>query len=408
MTRRKHGVRISGLVSIARQSRERLAVGISPAEVERFRAWIRGSVEQTEAICKKHKIRPKDLPAPSYKAYRFLKELDLDDLPERQGPIPKAARTIRISGIVSTQNNINDRMAKWADRERDEPTEDHPQVRALLEQLTTCVERIEGLAQKVGATPGQLPNRSRRAYQWLKFLSDSTTLVSHLETLRALHDACQTRSCRKQAPRAIRKMPVKITFAYVSYLYKAQAEEGVLVIKVNEGFIGAPPDVLQALARRLLSTANESDRERVRIYSVGDDFAEATTALEMTTAGADELTEGQYVDLEAVFDRVNQTYFDGKLDRPRLTWNGRITRFKMGHYDLLRDTVMLSVTLDAQDVPGYVLDFVMYHELLHKKLGVTIRDGRRYAHTRAFREAERAFPRYEEAQAFLNRGTRED
>ena len=50
-------------------------------------------------------------------------------------------------------------------------------------------------------------------------------------------------------------MPVKITFAYVSYPHKAQAEEGILAMEPNEGFIGARPDALQALARLFFATA---------------------------------------------------------------------------------------------------------------------------------------------------------
>jgi len=401
MTKRKKRVRISGLVRTARRARKQLSVGIPPAEAERFRAWIRGSVDRTEAICRDHRMTPEDLPTPSYRAYRFLKALDLEDVPERQGPVPQAARTIRISGIIAVQNDINDRMAEWADSEPEAPTEDHPQVQALLERITAHVERIDELAQREGATPGQLPDRSRRAFQWLKFLSHPAALVNHLETLRALYDACQARSVRRQAPRALRKMRVRITFAYVSYLYKSRAADDVVAVKLNEGFIGAPPDLLQALARVLFSSAQEADEERVKTYALSDDFIEVVNALEMTTAEVDERTAGRYVDLKTVFDRVNGTYFSGKLDRPRLTWSGRITRLKMGHYDFLRDTVMLSVTLDAPDVPECVLDFVMYHELLHKKLGVKLVNGRRYAHTRDFREAESAFPHYEEAQAFL-------
>jgi len=406
MGRAKNNVRISGLVRAAGIARERLAVGILPSEDDEFRAWIRGSVARTEAICDEHEMSPEDLPAPSFRAYRFLKALDLDDLPERHGPVPKGVRTIRISGIIAAQDDLNERMAVWTDPGRDAPTEDDPQVQALLERVAGHVERIEALAERAGASPGNLPKRSRRAYQWLKFLSDSATLVTHLETLRALNGACQTRSCCKRAPRAVRKLPVEITFAYVSYLYKSRAADGVLAIKLNEGFVGAPPDVLQALARVLFSSAAPSDEERVKAYAVGDDFVDTVTALEMTTAEVDERSEGRFVDLKALFERVNRTYFSGELDRPRLTWNGRITRSKMGHYDFLRDTVVLSVTLDAPDVPDYVLDFVMYHELLHKKLGVRMLNGRRYAHTREFREAEQAFPHYEEAQAFLKRGAR--
>jgi hypothetical protein len=407
MAKRKNRVRISGVVKAARLAREELAVGIPPEEVERFRDWIRSSVKQIETICRKNRMRPKDLPTPSYRAYRFLKGIDLNNLPEREGPAPEAPRTIHISGLIALQNDINERMARWAESERAAPTEDHPRVQALMERLTANVERIEELAQEAGATPGHLPTRSQRAYQWLKFLSDPITLVSHLETLRALQDACQNTPCRKKAPRAIRKAPVKIAFTYASYLYKVQAVDDILEIKLHEGFISAPSDVLQGLACVFFSRARDAEWDRVRTYAASEDFIEVVTALEMTTAEVDNRTQGRYFDLEAVFERVNQTYFGGELDHPRLTWNTRITQVKMGHYDPLRDTVMLSVTLDTPDVPDCVVDYVMYHELLHKKIGKQMVNGRHYAHTPAFREAERAFAHYEEAQAFLNKATSE-
>ncbi len=407
MTKRKKDIRISGLVKIARLVREKLAVGIPPDEVDRFREWVRRSVKQTEAICREHRMRPHDLPTPSYRAYRFLKELDLDDLPEREGPAPEAPKEIRISGIIALQNDINERLARLADPEGKAPTEGHPRVQTLLEQLTTHVEQIEELARESGATPGHLPTRSQRAYQWLKFLSDPITLVTHLETLHALQDACRTTPCRKQAPRAIRKAAVKIDFTYVSYLYKTKAADDLLAVKVHEGFIGAPSDVLRALACVFFARDQETARDKVTAYATSEDFIEVVTALEMTTDEVNNFTQGRCFDLDEVFDRVNDAYFGGNLDRPRLTWNTRITQVKMGHYDFIRDTVMISVTLDAPDVPDYVVDYVMYHELLHKKLGHQMVNGRHYAHTSAFHEAERAFPHYEEAQAFLNKATKE-
>jgi len=201
-------------------------------------------------------------------------------------------------------------------------------------------------------------------------------------------------------------MPVKITFAYVSYLYQSRAADGVLAIRLNEGFIGAPPDVLEALVHVLFSSGGESDDVTVKTCALGDVFVEVVTALETTTAEADDHAAGRCVDLKAVFDRVNATYFSGELDRPSLTWNATITRLKVGHYDLLRDTVMLSVALDEPDVPHSIPDFVMYHELLHKKLGVKLVNGRRYAHIGVFREAERALAHYGEAQAFLQTAAR--
>jgi hypothetical protein len=389
------------LVKVARQARARLAAGLPPDEVERFRRWVRRNVAQTEAICRERRATPDDLPTPSRRAYRFLKGIDLENLPLRESPAPVAAKTVRISGIVATQNHLNARMAEWAASESKAPTEDDAEVRALHTRLVTHTETIEQLAKTQGGRPGHLPTRSQRAYQWLKLLSDPATLVAHLKTVRALHKALERLRDRRHVDPRVRRASVAVHFGYQSYLYKAEMDEGTLLVTVHEGFMGASVEVLRALACMLLSIDRDANLPPVNTYAAGEDFIEIVTALEMTTADVEDFTRGRHFDLETVFDRVNAAHFAGEIARPRLSWNARITRAKMGHYDYFRDIVMLSVTLDAPDVPDFVIDYVMYHELLHKAMGAEVVNGRRYAHTPAFREAERKFPRYDEAEAFL-------
>ena len=69
-------------------------------------------------------------------------------------------------------------------------------------------------------------------------------------------------------------MPVRITFAYVSYLYQSRAADSVLAIRLSDGFVGAPADVLQALAHVLFSSGREPDDVRVKTYDLSDDFVE--------------------------------------------------------------------------------------------------------------------------------------
>ncbi|MEA3349379.1 MAG: hypothetical protein U9Q82_02015 [Chloroflexota bacterium] len=63
---------------------------------------------------------------------------------------------------------------------------------------------------------------------------------------------------------------------------------------------------------------------------------------------------------------------------------------------------MISISLDDSDVPTYLIDFIMYHELLHKKIGQKIINGRIYSHTSEFRAAESEFHHYEKAETALN------
>ncbi len=114
---------------------------------------------------------------------------------------------------------------------------------------------------------------------------------------------------------------------------------------------------------------------------------------------------GRSRNLENVFKACNEAHFDGKMPRPAgLTWSMTVNKRTMGSYNIQNDVLTVNSALDDPRVPDYVVDFIMYHELLHKMLGVKIDSaGRRRAHTAEFRRYERAHPDYERAQAFLRK-----
>lgn len=91
--------------------------------------------------------------------------------------------------------------------------------------------------------------------------------------------------------------------------------------------------------------------------------------------------------LEESFRRVNEAYFDGFMDRPNLTW-GNENFFKLGAYTYATNTVMLTSLLAKDE---HLLDYVMYHELLHKKLQFYDKNGRTFHHTHKFKEMERKY-----------------
>ncbi|MFP4345123.1 MAG: hypothetical protein ACLFU8_10550 [Anaerolineales bacterium] len=395
-------LRIRGLVRAARWAREQLAMGILPEEVASFRREVRHLLRDVEGICEVHDTQPEALPSPSYRAYRFLKDLDLDDLPLREGDAPVVPQTVHVTYVVAAQNDLNALFAAWAAQH---PTGavrmDDPEVQEFLELLEGHTSEIEALAAEQGGSPGLLPTRSRRAYQWLKFLSEPQVLITHLETLRDLLQEFQKPHCRELPAKKERPKEVQIDFHYTSNLYRVYERGQLLRVGLHEGLIGAPPAILRDLVCAILSRKGGGYGKSAREYTGSEDFLEVVTALEMTTAETEDVTQGRHFDLAEVFERVNAAYFDGRLDRPRLTWNRSFTHSKMGHYDFLRDTLLISVSLDDPKVPDYVIDFVVYHELLHKAFGVDVVGGRRYAHTPEFRKAEASFEHYDEARAFL-------
>jgi hypothetical protein len=100
--------------------------------------------------------------------------------------------------------------------------------------------------------------------------------------------------------------------------------------------------------------------------------------------------------LEASFNRVNDRFFNGMMDKPNLIWASE-SFAKLGSYEYGSDTIYIStvfMNLRADEV--HFLDFVMYHEMLHKKHQFHMKNGRSHAHTKEFREEESRFGMNEE------------
>jgi hypothetical protein len=139
-----------------------------------------------------------------------------------------------------------------------------------------------------------------------------------------------------------------------------------------------------------------------REFAASEDFNESLLDLESFAAPPPPPSRGRAHDLNEIFARVNSSYFGGLMPKPTLTWNRTLTARKFGHYQPGRDTIMISITLDDPEVPAFALDFVMYHELLHKKHGSMTVNGRRLSHSQAFRAEERQFAHYHEAERLIH------
>lgn len=92
--------------------------------------------------------------------------------------------------------------------------------------------------------------------------------------------------------------------------------------------------------------------------------------------------------LEQSFDKVNDKYFFGMVEKTNLVW-GQDSRRKLGSYDYGSDTITISRIFEDSD--PRLLDYVMYHEMLHKKHKFKSKNGRSYHHTALFRRKEKEF-----------------
>jgi len=63
----------------------------------------------------------------------------------------------------------------------------------------------------------------------------------------------------------------------------------------------------------------------------------------------------------------------------------------------------VSRVFDHPAVPRYVVEYIVYHEMLHLKHPVKLRGSRRCVHSREFLQDEKRFPQLAAAQRFLRR-----
>jgi hypothetical protein len=111
--------------------------------------------------------------------------------------------------------------------------------------------------------------------------------------------------------------------------------------------------------------------------------------------------QGRCYDLEEIFGSLNTRYFDGDMALVRIGWSPHRSRSILGHYDSAHRSITVSRWFDSPDVPRFLVEYLVFHEMLHIRLPVERNGHRRVIHSRAFREAERLFPQYEKARRKL-------
>jgi hypothetical protein len=186
-------------------------------------------------------------------------------------------------------------------------------------------------------------------------------------------------------------------------------ENGQLHVRISDLLAGAPAPVTEALAYILLAKLYRKPIPRIynhryRLYLNRRDVRRQMHLVRQIrgrkfVSGP----QGQHRNLDAIFEKLNQQFFNGLLAQPQLGWSRGKSRGLLGHFDPSHNAIVISRIFDDPHVPELALEYVMFHEMLHLRYPVDHNGVRRRVHTREFREAERQFPRLSEAKELLKR-----
>jgi hypothetical protein len=380
------------LVRLADHVRRELSLPIAAHPLAELRQTVAEAIKTVDGILANRHATIADLPGPSRRAYVYLRGLNLDSVKAAapEATPKRALSSVNVPYIRSYLNSILDALANVLEASHLDET--YESIRSTSQSIEQTI--IEG-----GLSAEQLTPESRSARCWLAYFSRRDNFDRYVRAVnRALpHLDRAAAACRPYKP------PVLLHFRPMRGLFRIRGFRDGTRVSVPTPMICFDDDTFALLAnvtllgkdgkRRLLHL---TETEAYRTIQKDLNLLEG-----LTTSGHE--GAGVCHDLSASFDRVNAGYFAGGMARPRLVWSRSVTGRKFGHYDPATDTVMISASLDASDVPVYVVDFVVYHELLHKTHETRWQGDRAQVHTPTFRRDERAFHRYAESEAFLKK-----
>ena len=194
-------------------------------------------------------------------------------------------------------------------------------------------------------------------------------------------------------------------FANINNTIRLRGEK--IHVRVSDLLEGAPESVLHSIAHILIAKLYRKPIDagyaaRYRKY-VGSQALAQKAHLVRQMRGRKRIDgpTGNVYDLNDIFDELNTAYFHGLLARPLMTWSQSHSRQSLGHYDPAHNAIVVSRVFDHVRVPRFVLEYIVYHEMLHLKHPVKMRGSRRCVHGAQFQAEEKLFPRLEEAKKYL-------
>jgi len=179
-------------------------------------------------------------------------------------------------------------------------------------------------------------------------------------------------------------------------------QNGVLEVRLHHMFLLAPDPVIDALARYIRGSDPEASaaldrfiqRHRRLIRRVPAHVRRKRVRIQ---------ARGRHHDLQAIFDELNRRWFGGSVDCA-ITWGpaprASLPRksIKLGSYSADARLIRIHPALDQPAVPRFFVEWIVFHEMLHHKHGVSRRGGKRCVHTPDFCADERAYPAYDAAR----------
>src|SRR5947199_2991090 len=185
-----------------------------------------------------------------------------------------------------------------------------------------------------------------------------------------------------------------------------------LELRIHRSFTEAPEEVLVAVAA-FVESKRGSDRAREALAVIREHFSAHRATVRSRRLRL--APQGEALDLRQLRDDLNERYFAGRL-AVEITWGKSAvsprqaaqrcrrhsaSSLQLGSYSYEDRLIRVHRVLDDPAVPRYVVEAVVYHELLHADMPPEVRGGKRYFHTPEFRRRERLYRNLGRAERWI-------
>lgn len=195
-------------------------------------------------------------------------------------------------------------------------------------------------------------------------------------------------------------------YASKSLRHTIEIKSNVIYVRIANHFVSVPREILSILGLILLGKLfrYKIDRALTRTYR---DYVEKHIMpyreRKVRKPSPRYTAKGRVYNLSEMFDRLNQSYFGGKLIKPVLGWSLNDSYTRLGFYSEERNLLVISRIFDSRKTPAEVVQFLLYHEMLHILIPVTKKNGYRSIHPPEFRRLEKEFPDFESIQKWIDK-----
>lgn len=183
-----------------------------------------------------------------------------------------------------------------------------------------------------------------------------------------------------------------------SVFLHVKKQRNLMTIFLHKAFLKAPISILSSLDQFLLSQ-NRSHLKILKnfMYEYFQQYPKDVQDL---------VSSGITYDLKMVLEKNNEKYFNNQIVDLKISWFNKpnyrtFSSITFGSYHKKYKLITINRILDNSLVPEYFLSFIIYHEMLHHIIPISLDEkGRRMVHSKRFKDEEKKHEHYLASKSF--------